>query len=170
MTKHGRLGIALRQTAEHVDALSQRRPLQSQAAMHSQQVLDRLMARVGFIQLRGGIQHQGRRTRNAAARQRIEPLRQFGEIEHRNNLNQVRLFLALLNRVRAQPARQQVGALPQALIDGRADLALLGGELLDSAWFRRRERVQLSADIVHEATVVHHGWGFSSVGFGRAEN
>ncbi len=124
--------------------------------MGSQQRGQRLFGDVSVVQLTRRVDQQGRRPRQLLFHQQFIPLRQFGEIQPGHQIQQVRLFVALLQRFAAQPLLQQLQATAEPRIGCIASRPVLFVQPSHLGLVDRREAVQQALHVFHNLLVVGH--------------
>ncbi len=122
----------------------------------------RLFDGVGLVEVGGYVEHQRGRRREVVQREQFVPGIAFGEIERFDDIEQVWLDLAKLDRLAPQAPAQQRPALPQTLVGLVDRQRVVGCRALQEIVPLLAVDEQQASDVVGDSLVVKHGCVFGN--------
>jgi hypothetical protein len=151
------IGVLGRELAHVPDPHPQRRALHRQPPVFDEQVLERLLLRIGLIEESGRLDHELRRGGKSIESDQIVPLGPLAEVKHGDRIEQPRLRPRKLDGLGAQALLQQPLTPPESLVHLAARGHIVGRELVHALVTRLVARLDDPADLVNGLVVVWHG-------------
>ena len=149
-----RVGIG--QAPQGFEAELDRSMAHRQEAVPLQERGQRLLDGVGLVEVGGHVEHERGRRRETVQRKQFVPGIAFGKIEDFDDIEEVRLDFAELDRFAPQPLAQEGPALPQALVGLVDRQRVVGRRALQEIVPILAVVEQGAADIIDDSLVVKH--------------
>ena len=148
--------VGLDQAPQRVDAMLERPAHQSEQAMLAEQFGERLLDRIGLVEIGRHVVQKRRGRRDSVELGDFLPLPPLGKIECRHHVEQDRLDIGKLDRLAPQPLPQQRPAPPQPLVDLVAGHRIIGRRGAQEIHALHAIGKHGTSHVVNDSLVVEH--------------